>query len=207
MNGRPPIGLIGLAVAGLLCAAAPAHGLDYDRNDVLSREVALGFGLSPADVDPVDPTCLGNEANTPRAACPAGLWAEHEVLPIVLFVRGTARRQTRFFYVAGEAQVGVTFPSGGFSARPWLALGGAVGAETADDAWEKVRGYGELGTSLVYAHTRLADVLNFFVEGGLRYQVRSFERPHTLLHIGMRVLSNFSHVGYALQAGVGWTFD
>lgn len=199
-------GLVAAALAfGLV--TAPAYALDYDRNDVLGREVAVGFGLSPADINPAASMCLDGKTNTPRDKCPEASWRENEVLPIVLFVRGTARRQTRFFYVAGETQVGLTFPSAGFNAGPWLALGGAVGVETVDDAWQRLRGYGEFGTQLTYTNTRLADMLSFSVEGGMRYQLQSFERPHTLVHIGLRVLSNFRHIGYALQAGIGWTFD
>jgi hypothetical protein len=118
------------------------------------------------------------------------------------FVRGTARRHTRSLYFGLEALAGVHVDG-----RPLLETAGAVGLESAADGWTPVRAYGEAGVGLLYAHTNLADALNFHVEGGLRYQVAAHERPHVLLHIGLRLQTSFSHLGGAVISGVAWTFD
>lgn len=167
-----------LVLCGVLLGASatlspPAHGLDYDRNDVRARELGLGTVLAPV----------------------AGR-------PLGLFVQGTARRHRRSIYLSTQLQLGALL--GGL---PWVHLAGAVGMETADDAWVRVRGYGELGTGIIFANTRLSDTLAFFGEVGVRYQIRAFARPHLLLHAGLRGMTNFSHAGVQAQVGVAWTFD
>jgi hypothetical protein len=162
-----------------LWVAPSVHALDYDRNDVLTRGVGVGFALAPI---------LGN-----CRTCSA---------PPVTFARGFAGRQTRFLYFDIEAQLGVIY-----NGHPWVSRGGAVGGETADSAFVKLRGYAELGVAMIWMSQSLSDTLNFSGEVGLRYQVRSYSRPHTLLYIGARGLSNFNHIGAMIHAGLMWTFD
>lgn len=204
----PDLGLPSPALAGplvalaLLLATVPARALDYDRNDVIGRELSLGFLLSPTDLRECPDGTRRFETKACKAAVPPT-----PVQPAGLVLRGTARRHQRWFYVATELQAGLLFPVADHGARPWLEVAGAAGAETAHDGYEKLRGYGELGVALLYAHTRLSDTLAFFAEGGMRYQVRTYERPHWLLHIGVRAMHNFSQLGLLVHAGLGFTFD
>ncbi len=122
--------------------------------------------------------------------------------PLGLLVHGTARRNKRHLYLAMELQLGALVDH-----HPWVQLGGAVGGETADDAWTRLRGYGEVGTALIYANTKVADTLAFFGELGVRYQLRAFERPHLQVTGGLRGMTNFSHLGLLAQVGLAWTFD
>jgi hypothetical protein len=122
--------------------------------------------------------------------------------PVGVALRGTARRHMRRLYVGLEAQLGATLLPG-----PWLLLAGAVGAETADDAWQPLRGYAEAGVGALYAHTQVFDVLVFHGEAGVRYQLQSFERPHVLVHLGLRGMYNFTTIGAQVVTGIGWTFD
>jgi len=187
-----------LLVFALLIAAHPAYARDYDRNDVAERELTIGFGLSPLDVDTRNIVyCTGKqticEANVQRAN--------------LLTARGVARKHLRRFYLAGELEAGATLPAGNFPMHPWLAVGGMVGLETADNAWTTLRGFADLGVLVGWADTRLAESLTFTAEAGVRYQLQSTERPHMLLNLGVRGLYNFSHVGVMGFAGIGWTFD
>lgn len=175
---RPRLAWAMLLLASLLLSTS-AHALDYDRNDVVLRGVGLGFALAP--ITPVCRTCSGSP---------------------VSFVRGVAGRQTRFLYVDIEAQVGVVF-----NGHPWLGLGGAVGGETADNAFVRLRGYAEAGVAMIWMSNKLSDTLAFSGEVGLRYQVRSYSRPHTLLYIGARGLTNFNHLGGMVLGGLMWSFD
>ncbi len=188
-----------LAILGFVLCAAPAWARDYDRNDVAEREISIGYGLSPLDVDTRAPTfCTDN----PALVCVA-----NEQRAQLLAIRGTARHHIRRFYIAGELELGATLPIGNFPAHPWLGVGGAVGLETANSGWERWRGYGELGVLVAWGDTRLAEMLAFTAEAGVRYQVQSTERPHLLLHLGLRGLYNFAYVGVMSFAGVSWTFD
>ncbi|MSP90272.1 MAG: hypothetical protein EXR79_00465 [Myxococcales bacterium] len=122
--------------------------------------------------------------------------------PAGLAVRGAARRHSRFVYFGTEAQLGIQGTPG-----PWLSAAVVVGGETANDAWRPLRGYGELGTGLVVAWTRLSDLLAFHLEGGVRYQVRTYGRPHMEVGIGGRIISNFNNIGVQFTTSVAWRFD
>lgn len=122
--------------------------------------------------------------------------------PFGMAVYGSARRHRRFLYMGTELQLGALV-----NGHPWVSAGGIVGVETADDAWARVRGYAEAGTALIFAYTKITDVLGFFGEVGVRYQLRALERPHLQITGGLRGLTNFSHGGVAAQIGLAWTFD
>ncbi len=72
--------VLGACIVAAMCLASPAHGLDYERNDVLGREVGIGLMRTPTNG-----------------------------LPMTLVVRGTARRHARHFYVDGSVFMGMTF--------------------------------------------------------------------------------------------------
>ncbi len=168
-----------LLVAGLATVEPSASALDYERNDVSGR--FLGFGITRA---PVKAEC--------RTCSP----------PLAAFLRAFASRHRRYLYVAAEAQAGALFDG-----RPWLGVGGAMGLETADNAFVAIRGYGELGVNLTYMNSIVADYLDGHTEFGIRYQVRDFARPHMTIQGGLRLGSNFSHFMAAITLGVLWTFD
>lgn len=167
---------------------------------------AVGFGLVAACglIGWTDVYALDYDRNDVRAR-ELGVVAMIAPLarsPAGIAIRGTARRHSRFVYVGTEAQIGVQGSPG-----PWFAASVVVGGETADDAWRPLRGYGEIGTGLVVAWTRLSDLLAFHIEAGARYQVRTYGRPHMELGLGGRVLSNFNHIGVQLTTSVAWRFD
>jgi hypothetical protein len=188
-----------IAIAALCLLASPAYARDYDRNLVAEREVSVGFGLSPMDLDTrVPQACAGSKTTT----C-----AENIARANVITVRGSARRHQRNFYLGGELELGAVLPASGFGTHPWIGLGGTIGLETSNNAWDRLRGYGELGVLGAWADTRIAEILCFTSEVGVRYQVDTSARPHVLLHLGVRGLYNFSHVGVMSFAGMSWTFD
>lgn len=187
--------LIGL----LLILPTSAFALDYDRNEVVSRELAFGGMMAPFDVDPRPPVrCTYDK----RLICES-----YDSKPVGFFIRGTARRHRRNFYVGAEMQLGLTLPLDSFGPHPWIGGGGAIGVETADNGWARVRGYSELGVGIYFSNSSITDMLNFFAEVGARYQLRVFDRPHFLLHLGIRGMTSFSEIGLQIAAGVGWTFD
>ena len=188
-----------LLLFALLLVSQVALARDYDRNDVAERELSIGYGLSPMDIDTRGPVFC---SDAPAKTCEANV-ARTEVF----VVRGVARRHLRNFYLAVEAEVGASLPNAGFPVHPWLSGGGMTGLETSGNAWDRWRGYGELGVLAIWADTRLAETLCFTGEAGIRYQVSTSERPHMLVHLGARVMYNFSYVGVMSFAGVGWTFD
>ena len=122
--------------------------------------------------------------------------------PFGVTFRGVARRHTRFFYLAAELETGVTFRPGAY-----VAFGGAVGVETADNAYTRIRGYGQVGVAGQWSHTSPYEALVFHVELGARVQLQTNVRPHSYAFVGTRVNSNFKQYGVSLAAGVGWTFD
>lgn len=186
------------SVALALLIPSLAWAGDYDRNDLSARELAVMPFVSAADIDPGLPgPCTPGKT----AVC------QRVVQPVGLLLRGTARRHLRQFYGSGEILIGATAPTDGFSTGPWIGGGAAIGLESATDGFRKLRWYGELGADLSFTNTSLGDLLNFFLEGGMRFQVQQFDRPHVYLHLGMRVSNNFRHFGYGLAGGVGWTFD
>ncbi len=194
-----PLFLPRLVVPALaLCVAQSALAGDYDRNDVQAREVGLFVGILPADQDlrPQGP-CISDKAQT----------CKFVTLPLAATVRGTARRHVRNLYFGTEVIVGITAPAAPYNTGLVLGAGAKVGLETAEDGFKRLRGYGEFGVDILYAGTKVVDWLNFFVEGGMRYQVLTYERPHTHLYLAARGMSNFSHLGIGLTAGLGWTFD
>jgi len=140
--------------------------------------------------------------------CPAGKTnCDYVTQPFGTLLRGAARRHRGHLYTGTEILLGLTWPTGSLPAHPWLGVGGTLGFETAADGYARVRGYGELGADLVWTNTSVFDVLHVFTEFGLRMQVQQFGRPHTLLFLGARVMSNLQHVGMGLFGGVGFTFD
>ncbi len=187
-----------LTVCCSLSAPTIAMAGDFDRNELSGRELSAGFAAWPDDMDlrPSAPC-----SSTSKVQC------VNQSLGVGPIVRGAARRHRGNLYVASEAVVGVRLPDGQFSAFPVLGVGAGVGWETAADSYKRLRGYGEFGLGLVYGGTRVSDLLKVHLEAGLRYRVQTYERPHTYLHIGVRAMTNFAHVGAALAAGVGWAFD
>ncbi len=188
-----------LAILTVLLAARSAFARDYDRNDVAEREISIGYGLSPMDVDARPPVFC---TDVPTVVC-----APNIQRATVLMVRGTARKHIRRFYLSVEVELGATLPVGDFPAHPWLGGGGAVGLETSDNGWDVLRGYAEIGVLAAWADTRLAETLAFTSEVGVRYQLLNAERPHLVLNLGLRVMYNFTYFGVMSFAGVGWTFD
>ena len=188
-----------LATYLFLLLATPAFARDYDRNDLAERELSLGFGLSPMDMDTRIPqTC----PNNPMVLCALNVARTEAVT-----VRASARRHMRFLYLGVEGQVGASLPTAVSSTQPWLAAGATIGLETSNNGWDRWRGYGELAVLAIWANTRLAETLNFAGEFGVRYHLDSSSRPHTLLHLGVRAMYNFDLVGVMSYAGVSWTFD
>ncbi len=188
-----------LVLVVVLLFAQPALARDYDRNFVTERELSLGFGLSPVDLDTRIPVaCVGAKTQT----C-----ASNMVRAALLAARGTARHHQRYFYLGGELEAGLVLPASGLGPNPWFAVGGAIGLETSNNGWDRWRGYGELGVLVNWADTRIAEMLCFTSEIGVRYQLDTSQRPHTVLHLGARALYNFSYVGVMSFAGVSWTFD
>lgn len=186
------------AVALLLTAPTTASALDYEVNDIRSRELAIGGVLSPSDIDPRAP---GPCSPTSKAQC------TNLKLPVGTVLRGSARRHRGHVYTGVEALAGLTWPTDLLPAHPWLGGGAMIGLETAADGFRRVRGYGEIGLDAIWANTSVFDVLTAYSEAGIRIQVQQFERPHVLLLIGVRAMTNFRHLGYAMAVGVGWTFD
>lgn len=186
---------IAVAAAGL---TRPAWAGDYDRNDLSARELAGTAMVMPDDLDERAPgPCVGNT----KLTCP------NQSLALGMAVRGSARRHRGNFYVGTEAWLGMHFPQAQFSAGPVIGVGGLAGAETAADGYRRLRGYGEVGIDVLYAGTRVSDVFKVFTEFGLRYQTQTFDRPHSYLHIGSRISTNFNHFGIGMAVGMGWTFD
>ncbi len=162
-----------VTMAGALLLAPAAQGLDYDRNDVLGRELGFFAGSLPIDGRP-----LG------------------------LAVRGVARRHTRFLTLGTEVLIGATS-----APRPLIGVMALLGAETSDNAWDRLRGYGEFGFGLMWANNELFDLLSFHVEGGTRILIQDAARPHLSLTLGMRLSTDFSGVGFAFLTGMSWAFD
>jgi hypothetical protein len=161
-----------LAVVWVLGPAQASAG-DYDRNDVLSRELSFGAMMLPV-----------------------------ERSPVALMARGAARRHDRRFYFGTEASLGLVL-----DIRPLLTVGTMIGLETAQDAWQPLRGYVEAGASLFWANTGPRELLNFHLEAGIRYLVTSYRRPHLSLHMGVRALTSLARFGGTVTCGATWTFD
>ncbi len=170
-RNRFMVGLCALAFA--LCLSPRAEGLDYDRNDVLGRELGLFAGSLPIDGRP-----LG------------------------LGVRGVARRHTRFLTLGTEVILGATS-----APRPLIGVTALLGAETSDNAWDRLRGYGEFGFGMMWANNELFDLLSFHLEGGMRILIQDASRPHLSLTLGVRLSTDFSGVGLAFLTGMAWAFD
>ena len=185
-------------LVGVLCAA-PAFALDYDRNDIADREISFGMGLTDVDVNTASAgACLADRSRTcyPNFSRPS-----------VFVVRGMARRHTRFLYVGGGMELGLTFPVDTYPVHPWVGLTGVAGVETANTGWERLRGYIEVGALVAWANTQVTEVAKASVEVGVRYQIRDNVRPHMQLMASLRGMTNMSHIGVMGFAGVVWTFD
>ena len=122
--------------------------------------------------------------------------------PVAFLARATARSHVRHFYFGGELSAGFVL-----DVRPMVSTAATIGMESADNAWEPLRAYGEAGGGLFWAMSSPRELLNFHIEGGVRYLVRSYRRPHLSLHMGVRALTNFGHAGGTVICGATWTFD
>ncbi len=122
--------------------------------------------------------------------------------PFATLVRGVARRHTRFFYVATEVMLGTTFKPAFYG-----SLGGAMGIESAEDAYQPVRGYLEVGVTGQWSQSSIFELLNIHLESGVRLQLKTTVRPHMYAHAGARLMTSFKTYGLGLTFGVGWTFD
>ncbi len=162
-----------LVVIAILLGPRDGYAGDYDRNDVLSRELGFGAMMLPVDGSPV-----------------------------ALMVRGSARSHVRRFYFGTEVSAGFVL-----DVRPLLTVGTMIGLESADDAWQPLRAYAEVGAGLFWANTGPLELLNFHAEAGVRYIVTSFRRPHLSLHMGARALTSLARFGGTITCGVQWTFD
>jgi hypothetical protein len=169
------------ALACGLSAASVAQARDYDRNDVAVRGLGVVLGVAPVDKTTGCKSCAQ---------------------PVAGVLRGMAAQQRRHLYIGGEVMLGMLE-----DARPWLSGGALIGLETASSAQEKLRAYAEFIASLGYYDARLADILSFAVEAGLRYQVRDYVRPHMLVTLGVRGGSNLNRGFAMVHAGLLWTFD
>ncbi|MBI5611154.1 MAG: hypothetical protein HY902_19935 [Deltaproteobacteria bacterium] len=186
-----------VALLAILLPPSTAYALDYDLNDLADRELGIGGALAPTDVDPRGPA----KCPTSSAIC------ANVTQPFGTLLRGTARRHRGHLYMSTELLLGLTWPTGSLPAHPWFAVGGAIGAETAADGYARVRGYGEFGADIVWTNSSVFDILHVFTEVGLRLQVQQYGRPHTLLFLGARALSNLDRIGLGIFGGVGFTFD
>lgn len=122
--------------------------------------------------------------------------------PLGVLAHGVARKHNGFLVLGSELAAGVATDG-----RAVLTGGAVVGVESAADAWQPVRGYGEVGASVFWAQTGLFEALTMHVEGGVRYQLKAYGRPHLLLSVGLRLLTNFGRVGWAAPVALLWTFD
>lgn len=122
--------------------------------------------------------------------------------PLMIGAQASARKHMRWLVLGTELIVG------GHSEGHFTGIvSGFAGAETSTNAFTRIRGYGELGASMMYAGSRLGDTLLFYAEGGLRIKLRSFARPHLSFQIGWRAMLNFNAFGWMLPVGVQWAFD
>ncbi|GEM_PF-2828263 len=162
-------------VLALVFAAAPAHGLDYELNDVQGREISVGVARAPVDS-----------------------------LSIAFLARGSARRQSRYLYSGATLMLGWVLDN-----RPLAMATGEIGVESASDAFTKVRFYGELGAGLFWAASEKPwlELLTFHAEGGIRWNLRTWARPHWQLATGVRLFANFQAIGLGLFTGVNFKFD
>jgi hypothetical protein len=176
----------------------PVLALDYETNDLSTRELAIGGMIATADTDPAVKTKCGPDGTQ---TC------ENIVQPFGIFVRGAARRHRRYFYLGSEVQVGVLLPQSGQTARPWLMWAGVFGGETSPSGYTRLRGYGEAGMGMAFANTKIGDTLQVFAEGGMRYRLQTHTRPHLIAHAGLRVTTNLGLTGMQAQVGLGWAFD
>ena len=181
-----------------LFAATPCHAGDYERNDVAGRELGAFVGILPADLDP-----------RPQGPCPKNntQTCRFVTLPLAMAVRGAARRHVRGFYLGTEIVLGASLPAAPYGSSLVVGGGGMIGVESADDSFKRFRAYAEMGIELMSAGTKVGDWLHIFLEGGMRYQTQTFQRPHSYLFTAVRALNNFNHFGLGLTAGMGWTFD
>ncbi|MBM4342441.1 MAG: hypothetical protein FJ100_03570 [Deltaproteobacteria bacterium] len=195
---RSDLRMATVAIAAATAWPQLAAAGDFERNEVLGRELAAGVAVVPDDIDFRAP-----------GPCPGATKVQclNQSLAVGPIVRGAARRHRGNLYLGSEVVLGMRVPLGEFSAFPIIGAGAAIGWETAADSYKRLRGYGEFGASLVYSGTRASDLLKFHVEAGLRYRVKTYERPHSYIHIGARVINNFAHFGAALFSGIGWAFD
>lgn len=127
-----------------------------------------------------------------------------EGLPITLAIRGSARRHIRHLYYGTSLWLGYAFDN-----RPMGMFSGSIGLESADTAFEGLRTYGELGIGLFWAASEnpLQDVMAFHAEGGMRWNLRDWDRPHVQLAIGVRAFANFGSFGLAAMTGLNFVFD
>lgn len=122
--------------------------------------------------------------------------------PLGVLAQVGARKQSRWLTLGTQLAVG-----GHTDGNIALMAGGIVGVESTSTDFAPLRGYGELGINLFYAGTKLGDTLTFHAEGGIRWLLAAHSRPHFGLHLGLRVMTNFNHLGWAVPIGVHWTFD
>lgn len=156
--------------------------------------LGLPHGVLALDYDRND--VLGREAGLIFVAGP------EDASGLGVGVRGVARRHTRFLSLGLEVQAGVST-----APRPFLGVLALAGVESTSNGWETLRGYGEFGVGLRWASGEVRDLLQFHAEGGVRLLLQAFERPHTSVCAGIRIMSNFQALGWAALVGVAWTFD
>jgi hypothetical protein len=127
-----------------------------------------------------------------------------EGLPVTLGLRGSARRHIRHVYYGTSAWLGWALNN-----RPVLMLSGSIGLESAANAFEPYRSYGELGIGTFWAATDewLRKLMTFHAEVGIRWTVRDWNRPHWQAFAGLRTFANFRFVGVAAVTGINFTFD
>ena len=122
--------------------------------------------------------------------------------PVAIFARATARKHLRYLYFGGEFSAGLVL-----DIRPMFSVAGAIGLESANDAWQPLRAYGEAGAGLFWANTSPRELLNLHLEAGVRYLMHAYRRPHLSIHMGVRALTNFARPGGTVVCGATWAFD
>ncbi|MCB9738119.1 MAG: hypothetical protein H6747_02550 [Deltaproteobacteria bacterium] len=125
-----------------------------------------------------------------------------ENAPLGVMAQVGARKQSRWLTLGTQLAIG-----GHTGGNIALMAGGFAGLESTATDFAFLRGYCEAGVNLFYAGTRLSDTLTFHVEGGIRWLLIAHSRPHLGLHLGLRVMTNFNHLGWAVPVGLHWTFD
>lgn len=175
-------------------------------NDGSARRALGLFVLLIGVLVTVDANALNYERNDLRARelSLAIMRTPDTGLPLSIAVRGSARRHIRHVYYGTSALLGWSSAN-----RPVTMLSVAIGLESAATAFQRMRGYGELGAGAFWGATEspLKDLMTFHAEGGIRWNIRDWSRPHWQIVFGVRVFANFENIGWAAITGMNFNFE